>query len=160
MSLVYLYFNINEFLVPAYKMKLAEGVHLKELFSGGYAFLFWFVQIAGLALPIVLLILKFFRKPLPITIISVFMLVSAWFKRYLIVIPTMEHPFLPLQNVPENFHHYSPTSIEVMIMLFSFFATIFIISVLAKLFPVITIWEYAEEKGIDKKYFSEEPKTN
>jgi len=43
-------------------------------------------------------------------------------------------------------------------MLFSFFASILIISVLAKLFPVITIWEYAEEKGIDKKYFTEKPK--
>ena len=45
-----------------------------------------------------------------------------------------------------------------MIMLFSFFASLLIISVLAKLFPVITIWEYAEEKGIDKKYFNEKPK--
>ena len=155
--LVYLYFNINEFLVPAYKMKSAEGVHLKELFSGGYAFLFWFVQIAGIALPILLIQLKYFRKPLPLTIISVFVLFSSWFKRYLIVIPTMEHPFLPVQNVPEHFHHYAPTSTEVMIMLFSFFASILIISVLAKLFPVITIWEYAEEKGIDRKYFTEKP---
>ena len=155
--LVYLYFNINEFLVPAYKMKSAEGVHLKDLFSGGYAFLFWFVQIAGIALPILLIQLKYFRKPLPLTIISVFVLFSSWFKRYLIVIPTMEHPFLPVQNVPEHFHHYAPTSTEIMIMLFSFFASILIISVLAKLFPVITIWEYAEEKGIDRKYFTEKP---
>ena len=103
-------------------MKLAEGVHLKTLFSGGYAFLFWFVQIVGLILPIVLIVMKFFRKPLPLTLISVVVLVSAWFKRYLIVIPTMEHPFLPVQNVPESFHHYSPTSTEIMIMLFSFFA--------------------------------------
>jgi Ni/Fe-hydrogenase subunit HybB-like protein len=155
--LVYLYFNINEFLVPAYKMKSAEGIHLKELFSGGYAFLFWFVQIAGIALPILLIQLKYFRKPGPLTIISVFVLFSSWFKRYLIVIPTMEHPFLPVQNVPEHFHHYSPTSTEIMIMLFSFFTSILIISILAKLFPVITIWEYAEEKGIDRKYFTEKP---
>jgi molybdopterin-containing oxidoreductase family membrane subunit len=153
--LVYLYFNINEFLVPAYKMKSAEGVHLKDLFSGAYAFLFWFVQIAGIALPILLIQLKYFRKPGPLTIISVLVLFSSWFKRFLIVIPTMEHPFLPVQNVPEHFHHYAPTSTEVMIMLFSFFASITIISVLAKLFPVITIWEYAEEKGIDRKYFTE-----
>lgn len=157
-SLVYLYFNVNEFLVPVYKMKLAEGAHLSELFSGGYAFLFWFVQIVGLLLPIILIRLKFFRRPLPLSLISMLVLVSAWLKRYLIVIPTMEHPFLPVQNVPENFHHYSPTSIEVMIMLFSFFATLLIISVLAKLFPVISIWEYAEEKGIHKKYFNENPK--
>jgi molybdopterin-containing oxidoreductase family membrane subunit len=153
--LVYLYFNINEFLVPAYKMKSAEGVHLSELFTGGYAFLFWFVQIAGIGLPIVLVVFKFFRKPFPLTVISIFVLVSSWFKRYLIVIPTMEHPFLPVQNVPDSFHHYTPTSTEIMIMLFSFFASMLIITILAKLFPVITIWEYAEEKGIDRKYFSE-----
>ena len=155
--LFYLYFNINEFLVPGYKMKLAEGIHLSNLFSGSHSLMFWAVQILGLFLPTILLLFKFFRKPVSITIISTVVLITAWLKRYLIVIPTMEHPFLPIQNVPENFHHYSPTSIEVMIMLFSFFAALTIISVLAKLFPVITIWEYAEEKGIDKKYFSEKP---
>ncbi len=157
MSLVYLYFNINEFLVPAYKMKRAEGVHLHELFSGGYAFMFWFVQIVGLLLPILLIRLKFFRKPLPLTIVSLVVIVAAWFKRYLIVIPTLEHPFLPIQNVPEKFHHYTPTGTETMIMLFSFFAGLLIISVLAKLFPVISIWETAEEHGIDLKELSEKP---
>lgn len=156
--LVYLYFNINEFLVPGYKMKSAEGIHLKNLFAGSFSAMFWIVQVVGLILPIILLLLKPFRKPLPISIISLVVLVSAWFKRYLIVIPTMEHPFLPVQNVPEYFHTYTPTSIEIMITLFSFFAALTIISVLAKLFPVITIWEYAEEKGIDKKYLSEKPR--
>lgn len=159
-SLVYLYFNINEFLVPAYKMKLADGVHLHTLFSGTHAFLFWFVQIFGMAIPIVLMLLKFFRKPLPLTIISTVILVSAWFKRYLIVIPTLEHPHLPAQNVPEHFQHYQATSTEIMIMFFSFAASLLIISVLSKLFPVITIWEYAEEKGIDKKYLSEKTDNN
>ncbi len=159
-SLVYLYFNINEFLVPVYKMKLADGVHLDTLFSGTYAFLFWFVQIFGMAIPILLMLLKFFRKPLPLTIISAVIVVSAWFKRYLIVIPTMEHPHLPIQNVPEHFHHYQATSTEIMIMFFSFAATLLIISVLSKLFPVITMWEYAEEKGIDKKYLSEKTDNN
>ena len=156
--LVYLYFNINEYLVPGYKMKAADGIHLKELFAGNFADMFWIVQGAGLVLPIILLLIPYFRKPLPITIISVVVLISAWFKRYIIVIPTLEHPFLPVQNVPANYHDYSPTSIEIMITVFSFVAALLIISVLAKLFPVITIWEYAEEKGIDKKYLSEKPK--
>lgn len=158
--LVYLYFNINEFFVPVYKMKLAEGVHLRTLFSGGYAFWFWFAQVVGLVLPILLIQLKFFRKPLPLTLVSMVILFSAWIKRYLIVIPTMEHPFLPVQNVPEHFQHYSPTSTEVMIMLFSFFASLLIISVLAKLFPVISIWEVAEEAGIDIDYNPETSNTN
>ena len=97
---------------------------------------------------------------MPITIISIVVLISAWFKRYIIVIPTLEHPFLPVQNVPENYHNYVPTSIELMITIFSFVAAMLIITILAKLFPVITIWEYAEEQGIDKKYLSENTKTN
>ena len=149
--LVYLYFNINEYLVPGYKMKAAEGVHLRELFKGTFSGMFWVVQITGVVLPIVLLIIKYFRRPLPIAIISVVVMISSWFKRYLIVIPTLEHPFLPVQNVPDHFKNYSPTSTEIMITIFSFVAALFIISVLAKLFPVISILEYAEEKGIDTK---------
>lgn len=155
--LVYLYFNINEFLVPGYKMKTAESIHLVNLFSGSYAAMFWIVQIIGLILPILLMLIPFFRKPLSLTIISMVILISSWFKRYLIVIPTLEHPFLPVQNVPEYFKHYSPTSIEIMITLFSFFASLLIITILARFFPVITIWEYAEEEGIDVKNSSEQP---
>jgi molybdopterin-containing oxidoreductase family membrane subunit len=139
-------------------MKTAEGIHLYELFQGGYSSMFWIVQAGGLVLPLILLLFKFFRKPLPIALISFFVLMAAWFKRYLIVIPTLEHPFLPVQNVPENFHHYTPTSIEITITLFAFFASLLIVTILAKLFPVISIWELAEEEGIDKKYLSEEPK--
>ncbi len=156
--LVYLYFNINEFLVPGYKMKTAEGNHLIELFKGGFSTMFWVVQAGGLVLPIVLILFRFFRKPLALSIISFFVLVAAWFKRYLIVVPTLEHPFLPVQNVPEHFHKYAPTSIEITITMFSFVAALLIISVLAKMFPVATIWELAEEEGIDKKYLLEQPK--
>ncbi|WP_340113456.1 NrfD/PsrC family molybdoenzyme membrane anchor subunit [Maribellus mangrovi] len=154
-SLVYLYFNINEFWVPGYKMKTAEGIHLSNLFIGRYALMFWSTQFLGLVLPIILMMMKFFRKPLPLTIISVFIVVASWFKRYIIVIPTLEHPFLPVQNVPEHFKHYSPTSIEIMITLFSFMAALLIITVLAKMFPVVTIWEYAEEKGVSREIISE-----
>ena len=53
--LVYLYFNINEYLVPGYKMKAADGIHLNELFQGNFSGLFWLAQGAGLVLPIILL---------------------------------------------------------------------------------------------------------
>jgi len=156
--LIYIYFNVNEFLVPGYKMKSADDIHIKNLVMGSYARMFWFSQAVGLILPTLLLLIKFFRKPFAITVVSAVVLLAAWLKRYIIVIPTLEHPFLPVQNVPENFKQYAPTSHEVMIMLFSVFAAIFIISLLAKLFPVIAIWETAEEEGIDLKYLSETPK--
>jgi molybdopterin-containing oxidoreductase family membrane subunit len=138
-SLVYLYFNINEFLVPAYKMKKFDAIHLKELFTGAYALMFWSVQILGLVLPIILLLFKKARKPLPMLIIALFVIIGAWFKRYIIVVPTQLHPYLPIQNVPEYFKFYTPTVIETAITLGSFIIVLMIITVLAKLFPIIPI---------------------
>jgi len=153
-SLVYAYFNLNEFLVPAYKMKEAEAVHLHTLFTGSYAVLFWSVQIFGLVLPIILLVFKKFRKPGWITFISVFVLIGAWLKRFIIVIPTMLHPYLPVQNVPEAFHKYFPTWIEVFVTWGSFVLALGIVTLLLKIFPVIPIWEMAEEEGLTEEFES------
>lgn len=144
-SLVYLYFNINEFLVPGYKLKQADAIHLHELFVGHYALLFWGTQFSGLILPIILLLFRKMRKPLPLTIISVFVFLASWTKRYIIVVPTMEHPYLPKMFVPEKWMVYTPTLAEVFITLGTFVLVLLIITGLAKFFPVIPIWEMAEE---------------
>ncbi len=140
-SLVYLYFNINEFLVPAFKMKTGDKVHLLSLFSGHWSGLFWFSILGGLIIPIILLLIKKVRKPLPMLIISIVVLAGAWIKRYLIVIPTMLHPYLPVQNVPEKYTVYKPTIYEGAITLGAFVLVLMIISIISKLFPVITMWE-------------------
>ena len=120
LSLVYLYFNINEYLGPLFKMVGVEGEHVTELFAGKYAPLYWMVQIGGLILPIVLLIMKPFRKPFPTMIISFLVLVGAWLKRFLIVIPSLQHPYLPIQDVDESYMRYIPTWEEWAITLASF----------------------------------------
>jgi len=139
LSLVYLYFNINEYLGPAFKMVGVEGEHITELFVGKYAPLYWFVQIGGLILPIILLIFKPFRKPLPIFVISLFVILGAWIKRFLIVIPSLQHPYLPIQGVDDSYLHYIPTWEEWAITMSSFAWLLLIITVLIKLFPVIPI---------------------
>ncbi|MEI7898144.1 MAG: NrfD/PsrC family molybdoenzyme membrane anchor subunit [bacterium] len=152
-SLVYLYFNINEFLVPGFKLKRADAVHLQELFAGKDAMLFWIVQIGGLIIPILFMLFRRFRKPMPVMLISVAVLVAAWFKRYLIVVPTQEHPFLPIQHVPQNFIHYSPTLIETMITIAPFILVLIIITLISKFFPVIPLHETAKENGIEHVKF-------
>ena len=148
-SVVYLYFNFNEFLVPGYKLKRADAIHLDALLTGHHALLFWLVQIGGLVIPIILLFIRKMRKPLPLLIISIVMIIAAWFKRYIIVIPTQEHPFLPVQHVPLNFKIYTPTLVEILITLFSFFLLLTIITLLSKFFPVIPMCETAKDKGIE-----------
>jgi Ni/Fe-hydrogenase subunit HybB-like protein len=146
-SIVYLYFNLNEFLVPGYKMKTADAIHLRELFSGQFAPLFWSVQILGLIVPIILLLFKKIRRPLPMLIISLIVLAASWLKRLIIVIPPQAHPFLPVQNVPPDWTVYKPTLIESAVTMASILLVLIIITVLSKLFPVIPIWEMAEDSN-------------
>lgn len=139
LSLVYLYFNINEYLGPAFKMVGVEGEHIIELFTGKYAAMYWFVQLGGLIFPIILLMFKPFRRPAPVFIISTFVILGAWFKRFLIVIPSLQHPYLPIQDVDESYLHYNPTWDEWAITFASFAWLLLIITVLIKLFPVLPI---------------------
>jgi len=149
--IVYLYFNINEFLVPGYKMETFDAIDLTDLFTGKYALMFWSAQIGGIFLPIVFLLFKRMRKPLPVLIISIVVLAASWIKRLVIVVPTMANPYLPKQYVPDAWMIYKPTLIETAITMGSLILVIMIISVLVKLFPVIPIWEMAKEQSEDEK---------
>jgi Ni/Fe-hydrogenase subunit HybB-like protein len=146
LSLVYLYFNVNEYLVPAYKMKKVEGEHLTALFSGHYAPMFWLVQVFGMIVPIIVLLFKKGRTPLASFIVAVMVVVGAWFKRYLIVIPAMAHPYFPITGVPESWAHYSATWQEWSITLASLAGALLVVTYLIRFFPVIPIWEVAEEE--------------
>ena len=148
LSLVYLYFNINEYFVPAYKMKGQEAEHLKALFFGRYAPLFWSVQIFGMVIPIIALLFRKGRKPLPMFLISILVIVGAWFKRFLIVIPTLSHPYIPMDRVPESWQHYLPTFKEWSITAGTLAGALLIITLLARLFPPIPLVETIDEANM------------
>lgn len=146
LALLYLYFNINEYLIPAFKMKKPEEAHLTQLFSGEYAPLFWFAIMIGMIIPIVVLVFRKGRRPLPAFIAAVMVVIGAWFKRYLIVTPTLLHPFLPMQNVPESYHHYFPSWEEWAIAVGSLSGALLVITFFARIYPIIPIHETITEQ--------------
>ncbi|MEP7164856.1 MAG: NrfD/PsrC family molybdoenzyme membrane anchor subunit [Ferruginibacter sp.] len=147
LALLYLYFNVNEYLVPAFKMKKAEEIHLSELFTGEYSSMFWFAIIIGMVLPIIMLLFKRGRKPLPMFFIGIMIVIGAWFKRYLIVTPTLLHPFLPMENVPESYKHYFPSWEEWAIAMGSMAGVLLIITFFARIYPIIPIQETITEQN-------------
>jgi Ni/Fe-hydrogenase subunit HybB-like protein len=147
LALLYLYFNVNEYLVPAFKMKKPEEIHLVNLFTGEFALMFWFAIMAGMLIPITILLFKKGRKPLPMFIAAVLVVVGAWFKRYLIVTPTLLHPFLPMSDVPQAFHHYFPSWEEWAIAMGSLAGALLIITFFARIFPIIPIHETITEQN-------------
>jgi len=145
LALLYTYFNVNEFLTPFFKMKKSEDGYLNDLFTGHFSIVFWFAIFIGIILPIIILLFKGGRKPLPVFIVGIMVVVGAWFKRYLIVTPTLLHPFMPMHDVPENFHSYFPSWEEWAITLGSLAGTMLIITLLARIFPIIPIEETLSE---------------
>lgn len=150
--LTYLYFNINEYLIPAFTASVEEEIHLRSLFTGHYAPLFWAVTIGGLIIPIIVLIFKKGRKPLPMLIIGMLVVLGSWWKRYIIVTSTLLHPFLPIQGVPESWRHYFPSLHEWLITFATLAMALLIITVLVRYLPIIPIQRTADEQ--------EELKTN
>jgi len=146
MGFIYAYFNINEYLVPAYKMSGLHQHHLLNLFTGEEAPFYWSVMFFGIALPCILPLFRKMRKPLPLTIIAICVFIAGWFKRYLIVIPGLLHPYLPIQDVPESWKHYTPSLIEMTIVAATFAAMLLIITLFSRYFPIISVWEVAEGK--------------
>ena len=144
--LIYLYFNINEYLLPIFTAPVQEDIHLNALVSGEYAPLFWFAQIVGLILPIIILLFKKGRKPLPMFIVGFMVVIGSWWKRYIIVTPTLLHPFLPIEGVPESWHHYFPSLHEWLITAATLAMALLIITILVRYLPVIPIQRTADEQ--------------
>lgn len=145
LSLLYLYFNVNEFLTPFFKMKESEAGYLKDLLTGSFAPMFWFAIFTGIILPIIVLLFKKGRRPLPMFIVGIMVVVGAWFKRYLIVTPTLLHPFLPMHDVPATYRHYFPSWEEWAISFGSLAGVMLIVTVLCRIFPIIPIQETLTE---------------
>ena len=130
-------------------MSSLHANHLLDLFIGKTAPTYWLVVLFGIAIPAILPMFRAMRKPLPLTIIAIFAVIAAWFKRYLIVVPGLSHPFLPIQDVPESWMHYFPSLVEMTIVAATFAALLLIITVFSRLFPIISIWEVAEGDGVN-----------
>lgn len=147
LALLYLYFNVNEYLVPALKMKKHEYHHLMELFAGSYALFFWITIGLSMVFPIIIMLFKKGRKPSSLFIVGIMVVVGAWFKRYIIVVPTLLEPFLPMTDVPEHYLRYFPSWEEWAITIASLSGGLLIITFLVRYFPIIPIEETIEERN-------------
>ncbi len=155
-TLVYLYFNINEYLTVGYKLEGFERQLVESLFIGQYARLFWTVQLLGVILPIVILILTLTMKSLrrftvqTVGTASLLIVLGAWAKRFLIVVPTLQTPFLPAQRIPAEWTQYRPTWQEWSVVAGAVAGFFLAYSLLTKLFPIVSIWETREHPGTEE----------
>ncbi len=85
------------------------------------------------------------RHPIAtVTVAAVLVNIAMWLKRYVIIVPTMANPWLPIQWTPTEWATYSPTWVEWSITAAGFAAFILLYILFARLFPIISIWETRE----------------
>ena len=144
LTLIYAYLNLNEYWIPAYKMATAEGRLLSDLFYGSYSTAFWFCQFGTVLFPIIVMSFPKGRSIKILPIICIIIVIGAWIKRYLIVVPTLLHPFMPIQEVPGTWSTYFPNYVEFSVTAACLAGIFLVITLFAKLFPMMAIWEVEE----------------
>jgi molybdopterin-containing oxidoreductase family membrane subunit len=143
-GLAYAYFVINEHVGAAYTGEGAERPLLEKMITGHYAIQFWGMIFIGLVLPLLMLVTPMGRTIAGIAVAAIFVNVGMWIKRYIIVIPTLASPFMPVR---EGAHlAYVPTWVEWSITAGGFAAFLLMFILFSKVFPIISIWEVDQTK--------------
>jgi hypothetical protein len=144
LSLIYTYFTLSEYLTAWYGGLATEARLLHLLMGEGqYAPVFWSMAVLGMFLPAVLLAIPVKRCVPLIVTASILVNVGMWLKRYLIVVPTMETPFIPAEAAGVTISYF-PSRVEWSITVAALAAFVLLFMIFSKMFPIISITEVAE----------------
>ncbi len=107
----YGYFTFSDYLTKWYGSVKMDKILIDKLFED-YYLMFIIANYLGILIPLIIVGFPKFRTIRNIVIAAVIALVGLWFNRYIIVVPTLETPFLPIQDYRMDFIKYSPTWVE------------------------------------------------
>jgi len=136
MSLLWAYFVFAERLTTWYGNDTAEMNVFYVTQRGSFAPLYWTMVVCNFVLPFSILALKKLRTITGCVIASFGVVIGMWLERFLIVVPSLSHKFLPYA-----WGHYRPRPVEIMIMTSTFAAMCLLYVLFSKFVPIISIWE-------------------
>ncbi|MBI4336379.1 MAG: polysulfide reductase NrfD [Chloroflexi bacterium] len=139
-TLIMMYFNVSEYVVTGYKMAGETSFHFVQLMVREYAPFFWLYTIGGMVLPGLIILFPKTRTFTGVLVAAGLVLVGMWMERFIIVVAGLRVPLMPYDP-----SWYVPTWVEWSIMAGAFAMFGLVIAVFSKLFPVISIWEVAEQ---------------
>jgi molybdopterin-containing oxidoreductase family membrane subunit len=140
MAMIMIYGNLSEYVVTGYKLNEDSEFHFRQLFAGQFAGFYWYYFIGGLIAPPVLMLVPFTRHLKGVIAAAVLVVVAMWVERYFIVVASLRVPLM--SYAPSD---YAPTWVELSLTAASFALFALLITVFVKLFPIIAVWEIAEE---------------
>jgi len=143
----YGYFTFSEYLTSWYGSEKWDSEVVSKLFNPAeYGWLFLFANVAGILLPILVVAIPKTRKPNFIALASFFMVIALWVKRYLIIVPTLESPLLPMQDTRPEFVKYSATWVEWALTIAGIATFFLFFTLMSKFVTIIPISEFGEKE--------------
>lgn len=139
MGVAYAYFMFTEITTEGYVgEESAQGV-LYALMLDRYAPMFWVFLVAGIVLPILLVILPWTRRPSGLAVAAALVVGALWMKRFLMIVPPLTRPL-----VGEVAGAYSPTWVEWLVTVGAAAAVPLLLILLFRTVPVLAIHEMEE----------------
>lgn len=135
-SLLYGYFTFSEYFSRWFSHKKHDVDLLNTLFSR-YFWQFIFANYFGILMPIAILFFKKLRTVKLVTLAAIISVMGIWMNKYLIVVPTLETPYLPIQDTRAEFVHYTATWVEYSLSLTGIAAFLLFFTLILKFVPAI-----------------------
>jgi Ni/Fe-hydrogenase subunit HybB-like protein len=136
MSLIWFYFVFAERITTWYGNSPSEMAVFWQNIRLNFAPMFWTMVFCNFIIPVPILAIKRFRTITGTAIAGCFVVVGMWIERFLIIVPTLEHKFLPYSSGT-----YRPTWVEGTLMASSFGFMVLLYLLFTKFVPIISIWE-------------------
>ncbi len=136
MSLLWFYFLVAERLTTWYGNESSEMAVFWLTQRGSFAPLFGLMLVCNFLVPFPLLAIKRLRTIAGTVIASSAIMVGMWLERFLIIVPSLAHKYLPY-----TWGTYRPTWVEITITVGTFAAMALLYVLFSKFVPMISIWE-------------------
>jgi molybdopterin-containing oxidoreductase family membrane subunit len=136
MSLLWFYFVFSERLTAWYGNEPSEMAVFWLTQTGKYSPLFWTMVFCNFLLPFPILAIKKFRTITGTVIASTGVVIGMWLERFLIIVPSLSHKYLPY-----SWGGYRPTWVELTITAGTFAAMVMLYMIFSKVVPIISVWE-------------------
>jgi molybdopterin-containing oxidoreductase family membrane subunit len=136
MCLLWGYFVFAERLTTWFGNEQSEMEVFWVTQRGSFAPLYWTMVVCNFVIPFTILSLKRLRTIAGCVTASCTVLVGMWLERFLIVVPSLGHKYLPY-----SWGHYRPRPVEILITVSTFAAMTLLYALFSKFVPIISIWE-------------------
>ncbi|MEO8256607.1 MAG: NrfD/PsrC family molybdoenzyme membrane anchor subunit [Acidobacteriota bacterium] len=136
MSLLWGYFVFAERLTVWYGNEPSEMAVFNATQHGAFAPLYWTMVVCNFVVPVSILSFKKLRTIAGCAVASSTVLVGMWLERFLIIVPSLSHKYLPY-----SWGTYRPRPVEIMITISTFAAMSLLYVLFAKFVPIISVWE-------------------